>query len=150
MMKRFVSAAAMALAVTAVPVSTVLGAEAEDLIKYRKNVMKVLGGHTGSLFAIAGSKAGDASHMEAHVRGLSAAAMMIKDVFPPESAEGETATKPEAWSDAEGFAAAVNKLEEAAAGVQGAFDSNGDMGAALKALGGSCKGCHDDYRVKND
>lgn len=143
--KMFVTTITLAAAV-ALPVSTASAAEAEDLIKYRKNVMKIIGGHTGSLFAIAGSKAGDASHMEAHVNGLAGASMMVKDIFPPESADGDTRATAEVWSDAEGFAAAVTELEEAAAGVQDAYANNGDMGAALKALGGSCKGCHDDYR----
>ena len=148
-MKRMLWLAAFTVAAASAPVATTVAEEAEDQIKYRKNVMGVLGGHTGALFAIAGNRAGSADHMDAHVDGLVGAAMMVKDVFPEGSDFGETETKPEIWSDPEGFAAAVKKLEDAANGVLAARQGNGEMGAALKALGGSCKGCHDDYRVKN-
>ncbi len=138
--------ALLIVAAMSIPAGTI-AAEPEDQIKYRKNVMKVIGGHTGSLFAIAGSKAGDASHMAAHVNGMAGIAPVVKDIFPAESADGDTRAAAEIWSDAEGFAAAVKEFEMAAAGVKEAFDSNGDMGAALRTLGGSCKGCHDDYRT---
>lgn len=132
------------------PVAAANAADPDELIKYRKNVMKVIGGHTGSLFAIAGDKAGDPAHMGTHVAGLAGASMLVKDLFAEDSAEGvegETRAAPEIWMDTEGFAAAVKKLEDAAGGVQMAFESSGDMGSALKELGASCKGCHDDYRT---
>ncbi len=146
MKKTLLGSTIVLAAALSLPLASLNAAEPEDLIKYRKNVMKSIGGHTGALFAIAGAKAGDPSHMGAHADALASSAMIVKDIFPPESADGDTRAKAEIWSDAEGFAAAVTELEEAAQGVKDAFDNNGDMGAALKALGGSCKGCHDDYR----
>jgi cytochrome c556 len=66
----------------------------------------------------------------------------------PES-RANTDAKPEIWRDAAGFAAAasrnqaeINKFQQLAAG--------GDMGAVAaqaKAVGASCKGCHEKYRV---
>jgi cytochrome c556 len=147
MKRKLIGSCILVAATLCVPLSTLNAAEPEELIKYRKNVMKIIGGHTGSLFAIAGEKAGMASHMEIHANGIAAASMMAKDLFPPESAEGDTRAAPEIWSDPEGFAERVAALEEAAAGVQTAVASNGDVGGALRDLGGSCKACHDDYRT---
>ncbi|KAA3630622.1 MAG: cytochrome c [Proteobacteria bacterium] len=127
--------------------ATATHADPEEMIKYRKNVMKAIGGHSGALFAIARDRAGDASHLEAHVRSLAATSMLVKDVFQSESELGDTRAAPEIWSDPEGFAKAVATLEDAASGVLTAYESNGDLGAALNALGKSCKGCHDDYRT---
>jgi cytochrome c556 len=141
------SAALIVAASMLLPIASSSAADPDELIKYRKNVMKVIGGHTGSLFAIAGGKAGDASHMEAHVSGLVGATMMAKDLFAEESQEGETRASAQIWMDPEGFAAAIKEMEDAATGIQVAFESSGDMGAALRALGASCKGCHDDYRT---
>ncbi|GJL81264.1 MAG: cytochrome c [marine bacterium B5-7] len=130
------------------PLQVLNAAETEDVIKYRQNVMRVIGGHTGALFAIAGNKAGDPSHMGVHVRGLVDISTIAGDIFPEGSDFGETRAKPEIWSDPDGFAMALKNFQDAAMGVGNAFDNNGDMGAALKKLGGACKGCHDDYRSK--
>ena len=129
-----------------VPVAALNAAEPEEQIKYRQNVMKSIGGHTSAIFAITGDKAGDESHLEAHIRSLAATSTVVKDIFPPESELGETRAKAEIWTDAEGFADAVKAVEDAAAGVLAAYENGGDLGGALRDLGGSCKGCHDEYR----
>jgi cytochrome c556 len=54
------------------------------------------------------------------------------------------------WSDAAGFQAAVEKFQAEAANINAAA-ATGDpaaVGAAIPALGGSCKNCHDTYRLK--
>lgn len=54
------------------------------------------------------------------------------------------------WSDAAGFEAAVVKLQTEAANINAAA-ATGDpaaVGAAIPALGGACKNCHDTYRLK--
>jgi cytochrome c556 len=132
--------------------SAAIAAEAEDLIKYRKSVMKAIGGHTAAIFAIAGGKVDNQAHLAAHVSGLAASAMMVKDVFPADSAAGETEAKPEIWQQTDDFAAAVKQFEDAAGNLAGVVEAgNMDaMGDALKALGGSCKNCHDNFRVKKE
>jgi cytochrome c556 len=127
-------------------------ADPEEAIKYRKNVMKSIGGHTGAVFAITGGKVDHQAHLNGHVKSLAASAMMVKNIFPEESANGDTEAKPEIWSQPDDFAAAVTQLEEAASNLENVVDSgNMDaMGDALKALGGACKNCHDNYRVKKE
>jgi cytochrome c556 len=61
----------------------------------------------------------------------------------------KTGAKPIIWSDPQGFAAAVQRLQGETAKLQ-QIAASGDV-AALKvqaqATGGACKNCHDKYRV---
>jgi cytochrome c556 len=61
----------------------------------------------------------------------------------------KTDAKAEVWSDAAGFAAAVNRLQVETSKLQ-QVAAAGDMAAIraqVRATGGACKGCHDKYRV---
>lgn len=64
----------------------------------------------------------------------------------------KTAVRDAVWSDSEGFATAAKKFEEEAAKFAQLADA-GDMaavGAGVRALGQTCGGCHDKYKVKED
>lgn len=67
-------------------------------------------------------------------------------LFPEGSGGGETRAKAEIWSDRAGFDKAM-KDAQAAATAMAAVTAEADYIAAMKALGGSCKGCHDKYRL---
>lgn len=76
--------------------------------------------------------------------------------FPANSAPGagvKTRAKPEVWSDAAGFAAAADAFKVQAAKLAVVAGGPADL-AALKgqfaATGGTCKGCHDKYRVPEE
>ena len=61
----------------------------------------------------------------------------------------KTDAKAEVWSDAAGFAAAANKFQIEASKLQ-QLATAGDvagMKAQSRVVGGTCKGCHDKYRV---
>ena len=63
-----------------------------------------------------------------------------------------TEALPAIWTDADGFAAAVQALQtESAALIEAA---NGDDFDAFKAqfgkVGGTCGGCHDGYRLDDE
>ncbi|WP_372785481.1 cytochrome c [Phenylobacterium sp.] len=61
----------------------------------------------------------------------------------------KTAAKPEIWTDAAGFAAAVAKLQGETAKLQEVATA-GDLDAIkaqVRATGGACKNCHDQYRA---
>ena len=83
---------------------------------------------------------------------LKASSQALPSWFPkgsgPESGV-KTDAKAEVWSDAAGFAAAANKFQIEAAKFQ-ELATAGDvagMKAQSRVLGGTCKGCHDKYRV---
>jgi len=65
------------------------------------------------------------------------------------SASVKSDAKPEVWSDAAGFAKAAQKLQTESAKlvtVANAGDADA-IRAQVRATGGTCKGCHDTYRV---
>jgi cytochrome c556 len=67
-------------------------------------------------------------------------------LFPEGSGGGETRAKAEIWSDRAGFDKAM-KDAQAAATAMAAVTAEADYVAAMKTLGGSCKACHDKYRL---
>lgn len=104
----------------------------------------------GVIAAIMQGKVEHQSHLRGHAVGLNAASKSVRDIFPANSADGDTRAKAEIWSDPDGFKQAVMDFEQAADGLLSAVDSGGNLGDALKALGGTCKGCHDDFRAKQN
>lgn len=67
-------------------------------------------------------------------------------LFPEGSGGGETRAKAEIWSDRPGFDQAM-KDAQAAATAMAAVTEEAAYVPAMKALGGSCKACHDKYRL---
>lgn len=85
-----------------------------------------------------------------HSATIAGYAPQVPSWFPPGTGPdaGRTRAKAEIWSDPQGFAAAVQRFQPAAAQFDAAARS-GDvaaMRAALPALGSSCSTCHDKYR----
>jgi len=122
--------------------------DGEHAIKYRKSVMKALGGHMASTAAIVTGKTANKGHLTAHVAGIAAISKMAKDLFPDGSDFGETTALEIIWEKPKEFAKAIKTLETASAGMVKVVKSGGDTKAALGALGKSCKGCHETYREK--
>jgi cytochrome c556 len=122
--------------------------ESGDLIKYRKNTMEALGGHAGAISLIVRNKVDYASQLPDHAKALDMTMRTIVDIFPPDSAKGDTAAKAEIWQKPEEFKKAVAKAQDAASAFSKAVES-GDkeqIAASFKELGESCKHCHDNFR----
>jgi len=150
-MKRFI-----ALALTATLAAITLPAQAqwnkpEDAIKYRKSVMTLMGNHFGRLGAMAqGRVPYDAKAAADNAALVTALAPLAWPAFGAGTDAGDTRARSEVWSDAAKFKAAsdkflgeVAKLDAAAkAGTQDALRT------AVGAIGGTCKGCHDDFQKK--
>lgn len=124
--------------------------EAENAIKYRKAVMKAVGGHMGAIAAIVAGKVAHDGDLKTHADAMNGLAGMTAHVFPEGSDFGQTRAKMAVWDKPDDFKKAVSAFQTAAADMT-KVAGGGDMkaaGAALKALGGSCKGCHDTFREK--
>lgn len=123
-------------------------ADAEADIKYRKAVMKVVGGHMAGMGTILrnGVHPDDLAY---HARGIANVAALVPNVFPVGSGEGKTEALPAIWEDDAAFKVAMDKFVIAANDTGTAADTgdNGAIAGTLKALGGSCKGCHDDFKA---
>ncbi|MBT9290419.1 c-type cytochrome [Prosthecodimorpha staleyi] len=122
-----------------------------DVIKQRQEAMKAVGGAMGALVKmVKGEEAYDSAKAKAAVETMAAKAKGFDALFPAGSDKGaENAAAPKIWTDMAGFKAALAKLEQVA-GAQAAVagkDLDG-VKAAVGALSGTCKGCHDDFRLK--
>lgn len=67
-------------------------------------------------------------------------------LFPAGSGGGDSRAKPEIWTDRAGFDKAMKDSQAAAAAMAAVTDEAAYV-AAMKTLGGSCKACHDKYRL---
>lgn len=121
--------------------------DAKSEIKYRQGVMAVVGGHMKSMGTILKGQV----HMEDlqfHAKALVNVSSIVPNIFPEGSGDGKTEALPAIWEDKAEFKSALDKFVSAAEGMAKASES-GDMmviGPAIKELGGSCKGCHDDFK----
>lgn len=133
--------------------SQVTGAEApEDYIKYRQAMMKAIGGHMGASSQIVRGKVSPEGHLAMHADALAVLSGDLTALFPEGSDFGETKAKAAIWDDWGTFEKAAAEAKQATADFAAAAGS-GDadrIAAAHKAVGKACKGCHEDFREKDD
>jgi cytochrome c556 len=125
-------------------------AKPDDAIKYRKSALFVMQQNFGRVAAMAAGKApfdaklaAESSEVAAYMSKLPWAG------FVEGSDKGDTKAKPQIWAEkakfneyAEKMQAEMAKLDAAA--KTGNLDS---IKAAVGAVGGSCKTCHDAFRM---
>ena len=121
----------------------------EDAIKYRQSAMAIQGTHLGRVFAMANGRVPfDAKVAAEQIEIVAMINKLQFAAFVEGSDKGNTKSKPEIWTDKDKFAAAVSKSQDdvlklAAAGKSGNLDQ---IKAAVGAVAGSCKACHDAFR----
>ena len=124
----------------------------EATIKYRQGHLAAMGGHTNAVLQLFGETKIPAERMASHARALVKLTHDLEAdlaaMFPEGSGEGKTDALPKIWSDWEGFSEAAAKAKKAGDDVAAALDAqdNAAFGAAMKAMGGACKGCHKKFR----
>ena len=137
---RFVAACAMGV--------MVIGSASAGVIEDRKQGFKA---NVDAMKAIkAAVQSGNAKDAVPHAQAIAAFTDKIAGLFPEGSGTGDTRALPKIWEDWAGFEKAIAANKEAAlalAGVAATGDA-GATGAALKALGASCGGCHKPYRAE--
>jgi cytochrome c556 len=143
-------AGAVVLAGTAVAAS-LSGAEAA---KARMAHMKALGGATKALFEQVKTGSPDITVVKLNAAKIDAAARELPTWFPAGSgqeADPKSEALPVIWTDASGFATKAKTLETAAGQLNAVAQAGDTAGvpAAFKAVGASCKGCHDTYKAKD-
>lgn len=97
----------------------------------------------------------DAALIRASANAIAASAARIPGWFPvgsgPETGL-KTHAKSEIWQHPDSFRAKAQDLRAQAlkmAALAGSGDADA-LGAQLRAVGGMCKACHDDFRMKGD
>lgn len=119
----------------------------EDLVKYRHNLMEVIGGHMASAAAIVKSEVPYKANLAFHADGIAAAAPKVLASFETKAMAEKSHALPDIWDKWAEFEKATKKFETASADFAKAA-ATGEMaaiGPALGELGKSCKGCHDKF-----
>lgn len=144
--------ALLALATLALAGNSFAATTPADAIKYRKAVMSAMAAHTGAFSLINFGRVEHRDHLLAHVDALAALGTQLKVLFPAGTATGDTDALPLIWQEQEKFAQLLKSGEKSTADLRTAVAA-GDKAAtmkAFKAVGESCKGCHDRYRKEDD
>ncbi len=126
--------------------------EPENYIKYRQAVMTAIGGHNGAAGQIVRGKVSPEGALVMHADALAALSADLTALFPEGSDFGETRAKAEIWSDWAAFEKAAGDAKAATAAFASAV-AGGDadkIAAAYRDLGEACKGCHQQFREKED
>jgi len=129
-----------------------MAAEPENYIKYRQAMMKAIGGHTAAASQIVRGKVAPEGHLLMHALALAELSKDITHLFPEGSDFGETQAKEEIWAEWAKFEEAAENSKNAAAdfAAAAAGKDSRQIADAFKAVGKSCKGCHKDFRQKDD
>ena len=131
--------------------SSAVVADGNAEFKYRQGVMRTVGGHMSSLAGILRGNV-HMDNLKFHAKGMAGLATIVPNVFPEGSGVSKSEALPVIWKEADKFEMAIDKFVKAANGISEAADSGemSQIGPAMKALGQSCKGCHDDFREEHD
>jgi cytochrome c556 len=143
-------AISLAFALGIAGLSTSAGAESqpEDVIKYRQNVMKAIGGHMSAAGAIVQGKVEYKANLSEHAKALAAMTKDIVGLFPKDSDFGDTNALESVWKKRADFEKVAKDAGAKAAALAKAAAGNDPKaaGAAFKDLADACKACHKDYR----
>lgn len=124
-----------------------------SVVEKREAAMKTVGQSTGTIGdMLKGKTSFDAASANAALGAMRDAASGFSELYP-EGSQGQTSNKylasDKVWSDRAGFEAEITKFESA---INAALTANPQdkesLGAVFGAIGGSCKSCHEGYRVQ--
>lgn len=124
----------------------------EDAAKYRQSLMKALSGHNGMLSLTVRGKAGSPDNVASHADALATLSAEVAAAFEGGGTFEDSDSLAAIWDEPEAFAKAVANFDAAVAALGDVADG-GDMqaiDAAQREIGKACKGCHEDFRQKDD
>ena len=95
-------------------------------------------------------KSGDTSPVAGAATEIARLAGQASAMFPEGSLHEKSRARAEIWQDWEEFDRLMTEMETKATALASAASSEGDVGAAAKAMFGTCKSCHDQFRAPED
>jgi len=147
--KHFRSAVvSVSLLLTAVA-GTVSAATDEAVIQCRQKVMTAVGSHVGAVADIFKNQLPyGKDRIAEHARLLRGSVGMIESAFKQQTADTKTDAKPAVWKEWSKFEEKIKALDAEVAAFEkiAASGSPQEIGGQFRKVGGTCKGCHDDYR----
>lgn len=112
----------------------------------RMDAMKAIGGAMKTLSTMAkGEMAFDAGAANAALATMAAKAAEAPALFQAQEDDPESDAADEIWTNWDDFVAKAGALEAAAKGANVATAD--DLGPAMGAVGGTCKACHQAYKL---
>ncbi|BAQ68717.1 cytochrome c, class II [Rhodovulum sulfidophilum] len=143
-------------ALAALPLAASAADVKDDVVEARQGYYSLLGANMGTLVSmVKGETEYDGAKAQTAADNmLILTKYNIGHLYMPgtssEDMPGKTAALPKIWNDMGGvqekgmaFVKAVENLQEVA-GLD-----KGELAKGIQQVGGSCKGCHDDYRAKH-
>jgi len=123
-------------------------AKPEDAIKYRQSALTVMGAHFGRVAGMANGRIPFDAKVAADNAAIAESMSKLPWAGFVPGTDGNTKAKPEIWSDNAKFKEASEKMQGemvklVAATKTGNLDT---IKTAVGATGGTCKGCHDNFR----
>jgi cytochrome c556 len=120
-------------------------ADDQDVIDYRKHVMKSIGEQLAAIHMILDKKA-PADNFAVHMKVLAVTATQAEKAFEPKVPGGNS--QPAVWSNWADFAKRLNALVGATADLAKAAQSGGAAAIGPKLASSlNCQSCHDTYMV---
>ena len=123
----------------------------ETAIHYRQSAYTMIGWNFAPLAQrVKGKAPWDAVEFSKRAERIAFLAPQLLEGFPQGSGSGaETEAKPEIWSDAAGFKAKMDDFvtQSQQLAVVAKAGDEAKMKEQFKATAGTCKACHDGYRV---
>ena len=97
-----------------------------------------------------GETAFDAAAANAALDRISGQANRIIDLFEAAETDPRSAARAGIWDSFANFSARAQGLELLAMSLAGTVEDRATLGQALRRVGASCSGCHEDYRLNRD
>lgn len=125
---------------------------AADPIAERQELMKTIGRSRKAAADMASGKAPyDAAAAAAALEAVAASAEKFPTLFPPGSDAGETEAAPDIWTNTAEFERLAALLaSEATAASAAASGGPEALAAAMRGIGGTCRDCHDQFRIEKN
>jgi cytochrome c556 len=142
----------LAAAAAGIGLSVIVAASAAGAgnpVEERQATMKLIGQSVKEASAyVTGKEAWDATKVKAVMGGIAANAKKAHGLFPKGSdKDPKSEALPKIWENRADFDKKLDDLANAAT-TAGKSASVDELKTSFKALGGTCKSCHDEYRAK--
>lgn len=148
---KFLVCAALALAALACVPAQAQFAKPEDAVEYRQSAFTLMGNHFKRIKAQLDVSKPDVDAIRASTALLEVLKLLPYEAFVPGTSDvGDTAAKPEIWTEQDRFKKLAREMQDRVAKLDEAARSGDVSGirAAFNEAGKACKNCHDDYRRK--
>lgn len=127
----------------------------QDAAKSAQAQMKANGRALGATLSpmVKGDKPYDQAAVDEALNSLDETAKKLPTMFPASlkgaKFEGDFSPSPKIWDDAAGYKTQVDDFAKAVSEAKAKVKNLDALKAAMPAIGKSCAGCHEGYRVKN-